>query len=309
MIKVTIPATTANLGGGFDCLGIAVNVYNEIYIEEAEQFEIMTDRDLPSGANNLVYRSMSALFDKAISLGMGDGKYLRHYMESKDKTLPVRIRQVNRIPKTSGLGSSAACIVGGVMAANALIGDVFPKSKLASYCAALEGHPDNVLPALFGGITVGSMQGKEVIYTKKNVTGGIKVNLYYPSFALETKQSRKVLPPNYPLCDVVFSMSRALLTFAALTSGDSKLLKNAVGDKLHEPYRSPLIPDYENIRAINEDCGAIACFLSGAGPSVGAFVNDKFKFDRMRERLSFLPNNWRVFECDIPKSGAKVELL
>lgn len=307
MIKITVPATSANLGGGFDCMGVAVNIYNEIYVRQSDGLVIDTDKDIPKDERNLVYRSMVALFDWALErVGGGNmPKILSEYAATK--ILNVYIKQVNNIPKTSGLGSSAACIVGGAAAANALLGEMFTKNEIADFCAATEGHPDNALPAIFGGAVASVMTDSGVKFVKTNVDKSIRLNIYTPSFPLETKMSRKVLPKSYQLQDVVYSLSRAVVTFAALMEGDIKLLGSVVGDRLHEPYRGKLIADFDHVVKASGECGSVAEYLSGAGPSIAAFSDAKFKTEKMRERLSYLPNNWRMFECEIANKGCTTE--
>ena len=310
MIKVSVPATSANLGGGFDCLGLAVDIYNEVYVRRNNVLKIETDQDIPTGSNNLVYRAFVAALEAAAPLIPVENRpeLLAEYLADKNKPLGLYLKQVNRIPKTSGMGSSAACIVAGVLAANKFLDNALSRADVIKLCTRLDGHPDNVLPAIVGGVTAGVvLSDGSVEYVKAAPPKELSVNVYTPSFALETRASRKVLPETYSRKDVVYSLSRAVVTFAALREGDIKTLRAVVGDRLHEPYRAGLIPDFESVKNMNMEAGAVAVYLSGAGPSVAAFVTDKFKTDKMREKLGFLPNNWKMNECEIVRGGAKAE--
>lgn len=255
MIRVKVSATSANIGSGFDCMGLALDLFNEIQVELSDEFEVVTSIGVPTDKTNLVYASMNEVF-KLVS------------REGEN----VRLIQNDGIPLASGLGSSAAAIVSGVVAANALMGYPLTADEVNALCVRLDGHPDNVMPALVGGITASVWDGNRVTYVKAHAPKDLIVALATPSFPLPTKEARKALPNSYLREDLVHSLSRAVVTFGALASG--RLEKLAVmDDKIHEPYRRPLIKDCDKVFAAYKSAGAISSFVSGAGPTLAAFFN------------------------------------
>jgi homoserine kinase len=289
MIKVRVPATSANLGAGFDSMGVALDVYNEIHAALCDKagFTIETDPDLPADGGNLVARSMRHVFDLTGFQPRG-----------------VRIRQVNNIPKTSGMGSSAACIAGGVFAANALAGGVLNERRLIDLCAELDGHPDNVVPCITGGVTACLTEGGRVTYLKA-VPRGIKVLAMIPSFTLATAVARKALPDSYTREDAVYNIGRAALTFGALCTGKYELLRRCSGDRIHQPYRRNLIEDFDGITELVLSAGALSAYLSGAGPSVVAFIAGEFDERVLVKGLAKYPK-WHYRICGIPEKGIEV---
>ncbi|WIF96135.1 homoserine kinase [Caminicella sporogenes] len=294
MIKVRVPATTANVGPGFDCLGIALNLYNNFYFEEIEEgLKIEgTDREFQN-EDNLVFQSMKKTFDK---------------IGYKYKGIKILIE--DNIPISRGLGSSAACIVGGVVGANRLAGDVLSKEELLKIATEIEGHPDNVAPALFGGMTAAIYENGKVYFSKINITEGLKFYALVPNFRLSTEKARSVLPQNIPYKDGVYNVGRTALLISSLVNGEFHLLREACKDKLHQNYRGKLIDDYDEIIKICEDIGVVGVFLSGAGPTIMALDKEgvyiKEKFEREFSRLNA---TWKVYELSIDFYGAKVEEL
>lgn len=254
---VTAPATSANIGAGFDCMGIALTLCNEIEVFETDrELEIITDPKFSAGKDNLVYQSM----DKVFSLC--------------GRRVNTGFKQINRIPAASGLGSSAACVVAGVTAANALLNFPLSEKDVIELCTALDSHPDNVVPCIVGGVTAGATDNGKVYYTGRVPDNRFTFAACTPPFGLKTEEMRKVLPDSYSRADVVFSLQRAVLTFSALTGGDKELLR-VLDDKLHTPYRKPLIKGYNEIERQLKEAGALAVYLSGAGPTVtGIFYGE-----------------------------------
>lgn len=278
--KIRVSATSANIGAGFDCMGLALNLYNEIDIGPCDKKLIIeTDKNLPSDETNLVYLSMKRVFDLC------------------GKIPNVHIKQTNNIPVASGLGSSAACIVAGVLGANELLNNPLNERELVDLCTAMDGHPDNVVPAIKGGVTAGVIMGGHVEYIKCNAPENLILYAATPDFELHTSVSRSVLPSVYSREDVVYSLSRAIVTFAALVNGDVDMLK-IIDDKLHQPYRKPLIKGYDEICGAFEKSGAISHFLSGAGPTIIGFFKEEKKLE--------LPNNWLCRKLNIVNTGAQI---
>lgn len=280
MVRIKVPATSANLGAGFDCMGLALDIYNELIVEPCEKLVIETDDDLPKDLNNLVASTMKKTYEH---LGYEfKGAYLK---------------QINNIPKTSGLGSSAACIVAGVTAANVLLGNPLTQEDVVDLCTAFDGHPDNVVPAIMGGITVSVINGAGKVHTFRCLPEkNLKVALLIADFELSTTKARSVLPDMYSRADLVYSLSRAVATFAALSTGDFEKLKYIMDDKIHTPYRRHLIKDFDEITQQFKNSNALGVFLSGAGPTIAAFVDNSF--------IPFTPpTHWRLEVRDIIDKG------
>lgn len=295
MYKVKIPATSANLGPGFDCMGVALNLYNYIEVEEIEKglvIEINGDRDrIQTNESNLVYRSMKALFEKV------------GYMPSG-----IRIVQTNGIPITRGLGSSAACIVGGLFAANEIVGRKLNKYELAVLAATLDGHPDNTTPAILGGLIVSVLDGKDLFHVSIDIPENIRFAAFIPGFTLSTVKARRILPERIYHKDAVFNAGRAALLVASLMTGSLGNLPCAFQDRLHQPYRKKLIPDMERIIEKSLRNGARGCFLSGAGPTVIAILDgnyDKF-LNEMNMYIKPLNGSWHMELLGVDKRGVDI---
>jgi homoserine kinase len=313
LIKIRVPATSANIGAGFDCMGLALDIFNEVGVEINDGGLIInTDGDIPRDETNLVFSSIVAgteYIKKHFSNNSKRSKFLTGYLKNPSVIKNLTITQKNNIPVSSGMGSSAACVVAGILAADALCGGVLSEDELISIATATDGHPDNVVPALIGAISA-SIAGEDgrVHYLRINPPKPPDVVLFVPSFRLPTSASRKALPKLYKREDTVFNIGRAVLTFASLTSGDLSLLKHAVGDRIHQPYRQGLIANYDDVFGFAKKCGAIACYLSGAGPTIAAFCDKSFDDAKMQTLLDGLPDKWKVLKCRISEYGATTEI-
>ena len=267
MVTVTVPATSANVGAGFDSLGLAVSLYNEFTFEEADKLEIISldGALIPTGPSNLVYRSAKAVFDQL------------------DIPMPgLRITQQNAIPMARGLGSSSSCIVAGILGANAMLGNKLTPRQMLTMATGIEGHPDNVAPAMLGGFVTSVFDEGQVYSVKKQIDTSLVFAAFIPNFKLLTEKARAALPQNVSHKDAVYNLSRAALATAAFCDGDYELLGVATKDKLHQQYRLPLIPGGDEIFAMANDLGAYATYISGAGPTIMAVVNkeDELFFER-----------------------------
>ena len=219
MIRVRVPATSANMGPGFDSIGIAVELYNEFGFEETEsglKFNGVAEEFC--NENNVVYEAMMFCFNK--------GKY-------NPKGLEISTIKQD-IPISRGLGSSSSCIVAGLIGANAIMGNKFSKDEILQMAVEIEGHPDNVAPAVLGGMVVAIMEGGRVYYDIVKVQEHVKFIPIIPDFRLSTKDARVVLPKEISLKDGVYNVSRASLMVTALTNGNYDLLKYACRDAFHE---------------------------------------------------------------------------
>lgn len=298
MIHIRIPATSANMGPGFDSIGIAVELYNHIWVEEqAEGLTIEVKRKqaipVPTDETNLIYETMKYFYDR------------------KGLPMPgVKIVQEDHIPMIRGLGSSAACIVGGLFAANALAGNLCDRDELAQMAAQLEGHPDNSNPAIFGSMVVGAQNEKEMNHVRLELPDDLLFATMVPDFPVSTADARGVLPNAYTRGDMVFNASRAALLVASMMTGKYENFDMAMEDRVHQPYRAQLIPGMNEIFAHAKEFGAAASYLSGAGSTLMAMVTkDRAEeFERkMSEYLGTLEHNWelKLFKADM--QGVLVE--
>ena len=272
MIQVSVPATSANVGAGFDSLGLAVSLHNVFTFEEAEGIQISSvdGTHVPAGSNNLVYRSARVVYDQL-------GIPLRG----------LRITQRNDIPMARGLGSSSACIVAGILGANALLGGRLTKRQMLTLATAIEGHPDNVAPAMLGGFVTSVIDEGQVYSVKKDIDPELAFAAFVPDFRLLTAKARAALPQMVSHKDAVYNLSRAALATAAFCDGDYALLGVATKDVLHKQYRLPLIQGGDEIFELALDLGAMAAYISGAGPTIMAVVHrdDQVFFERAAAAL------------------------
>ncbi|MFV0414646.1 MAG: homoserine kinase [Oscillospiraceae bacterium] len=257
MITVHVPATSANVGAGFDSLGLALSLGNTVVMEEAEGCHIASidQHKVPTGPENLVYHSARLLYEHC-----------------KKPFTGLTIRQNSPIPMARGLGSSSACIVAGLIGANALLKNPCTREDLLTIAAEIEGHPDNVAPALLGGLVASCIHEGRVYSVKKEISPMLEFGVFIPEFELLTQKARAALPKEVPHKDAVFNLSRAALCQAALCEGRLDLLPVATDDRLHQPYRLPLIPGGEEVFALAHKAGAAAVFISGAGSSILAVL-------------------------------------
>ncbi|TFE30714.1 homoserine kinase [Cohnella luojiensis] len=254
-VVVKVPASTANLGPGFDSLGMALSLYSWISMTPAESTRIILVGDNLEGISqdktNLVYVVAQAVFEKA---GV------------RIPELEIGIR--SDIPLTRGLGSSASAIVGALVAANSMIGNALTEDELFQMATALEKHPDNVGASLYGGIIAAAWDGARAEYVRIEPPSGMDVLVAIPEFELSTKKARNVLPDRISMEDAVFNVTHSSLLTAALASGRLDLLAHAMRDRLHQPYRAALIPGMEKILLEATEHGALGAVLSGAGPTI-----------------------------------------
>jgi homoserine kinase len=257
-ISVTVPATTANLGPGLDCIGLALNLYNRVTFEESSAGLSVSVKGegkgiIPEDETNLVVRAAERVFQLAGRRPAG-----------------LRVVQENQIPVKSGLGSSAAAVLAGILAANGLVGKPLNQEDILALASEIEGHPDNVAPALYGGLTLIVNEAGKLIVTRIPIHE-MSVAVVLPEFNLTTAEARAALPTQVPLADAIYNAGRVGLLVRALETGDYHALRVATQDKLHQPYRLPLIPGLTEVFEAGQAAGA-AVALSGAGPSVIAFA-------------------------------------
>jgi homoserine kinase len=261
-VTVKVPATTANLGPGFDCIGAALKLYNEvkftrldaggliIQVSGAEAEKVQTDE------SNLLYQA-----------------FVKLYQHIEQTPPPVKIEIKLGVPLARGLGSSATAIVGGLVAANQLAGSPLSELQVMELAIAMEGHPDNVVPALLGGcrLAATSQTGWEIcdITWHRHIVPVVAI----PDFELSTSEARRVLPTEVSRADAIFNISHFGLLLRGLATNREEWLKAALQDKLHQPYRQALIPGYEAVNAAAIAAGAYGMVISGAGPTLLALAD------------------------------------
>lgn len=299
--RVKVPASTANLGPGFDTLGMALSLYAWIEMEEASEtvFHLYGDEmnGVPQDKSNLLYQVAQMVFAEA------------------GVSVPeLSISMYSEIPLTRGLGSSATAIVGGMAAANAMIGSPLDNAKLFNMATLLEKHPDNVGASLFGGIITAVWDGERADYMRIEPPKDLEVLVIIPEFELETTKARTVLPTEISVKDAVYNISRTSLLTAALATGRLDLLGRAMQDRLHQPYRAALVPGMEKLLAEAPQHGALGIALSGAGPTLLCFVDRRES--RKNELEAFLKDTMKengisARTCWLPPclSGVTTELL
>ena len=293
---IRVPATTANLGSGFDCLGLALGLYNTIQVARAQALELIVEGEgaanLPRHAGNRVAQAM------------------QRACEAIGKPVPpLRLRMRNAIPLARGLGSSAAAAVGGILAANHWYGDPLSPADLLRLATDLEGHPDNVAPALLGGLCVVIVDEGRPLAVKIEWPPALRCIVFVPDAPLSTTKARAVLPATLTRADAVFNVGRAALWVAALTQTRYELLRLATQDRLHQPYRSKLIAGFDEVVAAALQAGARGAFLSGAGSSIAA-VADRAHAQiagamRRAAQSAGLPGT--VLVLDGERSGARID--
>lgn len=294
-VKVRVPATTANMGPGFDTLGMALKLYNEIEVEEiAGKTEIYNGR-LKSEEDfreNLIYQSIvSAMNEQGYS-----------YNGFKINVLKCDI------PMSRGLGSSSACIVGGITAANAIMENKMDMEDVIDLATKIEGHPDNVVPAALGGMVISIKVGEDIKHSKVNVPDKLKFVAMIPSFKVSTALSREVLPKSYLKEDCIFNTSRSAMLISALYNNEFDKLRICFEDKIHQPYRKSLIRNFDDVFKKSKDLGSIGEFISGSGSTLMAVVDknaEKF-VSSMKNFLSELEDTWKVILLDPDLQGARV---
>jgi homoserine kinase len=297
-VKVRVPATVANLGPGYDSLGAAIRMHLEIEIEpRRDSVEIFVEGEgaeqLPADESNLVIRSMNAFFD---------------HVGRRPSGFSVRVR--NPIPLAAGLGSSAAATVGGLFAARAVTGRTVPQTEMIQLATSIEGHADNVMPALIGGLVVcyRGEDDKEIRYFRVEPSDRLVPIVAVPAEGFSTVEARKALPNEVKFADAQFTASRAALLVAAMSAGaGADVLADAMNDRLHEPHRLKLMPETSAVYQEIKDAG-LPVALAGAGPSLLVVVprpESATRAEQVRRICRARKSGWRVFVSDWEPEGAK----
>lgn len=286
------------MGSGFDTLGVAVGLYNRIEVEEIPRGLEISNRGsggyIPQDKNNLIYRAMLEVFE---CVGYEPKGY--------------RISQNSTIPMTRGLGSSSACIIGGMLAANVISGRKLCYSEIVHLAAKMEGHPDNVGPALYGGFCVSMTDGDKTIVKSTKIENSIKFAACVPDFFVVTRKSRGTLPDKVDFRDATYNIAHASMMQAAMRDGDMDALKLAAGDRLHQRYRKSYIDGMEDIFEKAYELGSCATYLSGSGPTIMSVLGEGANgFGRgMREYFKKKGLEWRCMILSVDNVGAVVSVI
>lgn len=293
MIEVKVPATSANMGSGYDSIGIALSLHNTIRMEEYDRIEIteVSGEPVPTDETNLIYQCAKKVYEIC-------GKPLSG----------MRIEEDCAIPQTRGLGSSSACTVAGLLGANALLGNPLDKENIIDLAASIEGHPDNSTPAILGGFCVALLEYGKVWSVRVPMNGQVDFITFIPDFELSTEKARAAIPQKIEHHDAVFNLARAALLAGSLTTGKLENLGVAVGDCLHQPYRFDLIPSGRDVMHAAKAMGALGAFISGAGPSIIAVVNahDKTYLSRAQMYCQQHFPHWKPIRLVCDEVGAVV---
>ncbi len=308
-VSVKVPATTANLGPGFDCMGMALPIYNTVTIEETVlpgtgiEINVISEDDkadelslehIPMDENSIIYKAVELLYN---SIGQTPSE--------------LKITIHTQIPVARGLGSSASVIVGGLLAANELLGHPADEAALLSIATEVEGHPDNVTPAIVGGLVItSSEEDGSIVYKKLDWPKEWSITVCIPEYELATDISRSVLPKEVPMQDAVFNIKRMGMFVHAIHTKDSALMKLALKDKLHQPYRMKLVPGLEKIAAnLKHEENVLGCVLSGAGPAI-LVISEKNNLDKIK---SIVRDTWNdlnikaeIITLPVEENGAEI---
>jgi len=304
---IRIPATSANLGSGFDTLGLALALYNKVVVDDEPPADngrgaslrpriTVTGEGadvLPRDGTNLIYRTV-----------------LRFFEIVGRKPPPFSLATHNRIPLTGGLGSSSAALVGGLLAGNFLAGGLLSRDEILKIAFDEEGHPDNVAPALLGGLVLCVADDRRLTSVALPVPFDLRAVLFIPNFAMPTEEARRLLPSHVPHRDAVFNLGRAALLIAAFQTGRLELLRIATEDRLHQPYRRDMFPAMPRLMSAAVQAGALAACLSGAGSALLALTRGREEevAEAFRQAAARSGVAGRTVVVDVERQGAQVEV-
>lgn len=289
MIKIKVPATSANLGPGFDTMGLALNIYNNFYVEKSEKLIIENVPTKYQNRDNLFVVG----YDKALA--------------KKNISANVYVKFETSIPISRGLGSSSSLLVAGVVAANYLHSLNLTMQEMLDICNEIEGHPDNVAPCLLGGFVTTVVENALTYPNKINIDKKFKFTVMIPDFEVSTSEARAVMPKQIAVKDAVYSLSRAISLCFALQEGNEERLKVSFEDKIHEPYRKNLIADYEILKKEVLSKGALAFVISGSGSTCLAISTDERFSEKINKNI--LKASWNLIDCELHQDEVSVEIL
>ena len=289
-VKIKVPATSANIGSGFDCMGIAFKCYNTFefeIIDNGVEFSGWDERY--ANTDNLCYMAYKAVCDK---LGVSSN---------------VRISSVSvDVPVSRGLGSSATLIVAGAVGANRLNGNRLTDEEIFGICTEIEGHPDNIAPAIFGGLCASVVADSVPFTVKYSVSDNVYFTAVVPDFEVLTKEVRALIPSMVRREDAIFNMSRVAVLPRALEKADFNLIKLSTQDRLHERYKKKLFRNISDVEARAYECGAVAFLISGAGSTCLCISKEPIA-DKLNSSIKELENSWIAIPMYVDNKGAREE--
>ena len=291
--KVKVPGTSANIGVGYDCLGVALDYHLELEVEESDKIEF-----LENGAPFSIPIEDNYIFEAI--------KYTEKHLVKNIPSYKVNVIK-NNIPLARGLGSSSSAIVAGILIANTFAGNVLDTQQIVKLAVDMEGHPDNVVPAILGGMVLTAHDKDNIVYSTVSNCDDLYYYVMIPDFKLSTEKARSVLPKSYLVSDVINNMAKLGLLVNDLNNGKYDNLRFLLGDKLHQPYRYALINNSQEIFEATKKYGALGEYISGAGPTLMAlnYDNDDF-LNKMKEFLNTLPDRWTIDKKKVNLKGAEV---
>jgi len=290
MIKIKVPATSANLGPGFDTLGVALQLYATFTVEENHSFLITGCPPAYANEHNLFYKA-----------------YLHRCAEFNQKPKTIHIHIQSDIPVARGLGSSATFIIGGIICAQLLHDVPYTFEDIALAATKVEGHPDNVCPALYGGLCASLIHNGEVYTEHYPIHQDIRFYFVVPDFELLTSLTRLALPDKVLLTDAVHNLSRLPILLKSIEYAKQKEIDLCLQDTLHHPYRYPLIYQSESVLAILEEHGIKSAYISGAGPTIGIIVNKPIDVTSIQAKLKSLRHEFKLIELPVDYTGLRIE--
>ncbi len=295
-VHVRVPATSANIGPGFDCLGVALTMYAGFTCEKI-------DFGLEITGCPEIFRNENNLFVQA---------YRRAEREIGVKPAPIRVHIETDVPVARGLGSSATMLAGGVTAANAMNGSPLTRQQLVTLCNEMEGHPDNIAPAVLGGMCASFVEDGLPVSVRVDVAKNIGFIALIPNYETETKAMRAVLPREIPFGDAVFNSSRLAVMLHGFERGRLDLVGKALDDRLHQPYRQHLIHEYDRAKSLAMDAGCAAFCISGSGSTcLGVCQADQAKriAGQVQNQLNDSPYEWKVVALGLDTEGSVAAIL
>lgn len=288
--KIKTPATSANLGPGFDILGVSLNLYNIFEVKESDKFAITGCNEKYDNENNTFFTAY------------------KKTAEVLNLNKKCEVIAKCDIPFSHGLGSSASLIVAGVLSANEIAKQnnnpkILDENEVFKIATTIEDHPDNIAPCLFGGLTISIEDNGQLLYKKISIDKNFYPTVFIPSYNLSTEEARKVVPTEITRKDSIYNTSHALLLIEALRSGDENLLKISQKDKIHVPYRKSLIKEYDMLNDVCIKNGALSFTISGAGPTmITISTNPQFS----KKLINYLPSDIKVLDLIFTNEGSKV---
>ena len=291
--KVKVPGTSANIGVGYDCLGVALDYHLELEVEESDKIEFLENGEpfsIPI-EDNYIFEAI---------------KYTEKHLVKNIPSYKVNIIK-NDIPLARGLWSSSSAIVAGILIANTFAGNVLDTQQIVKLAVDMEGHPDNVVPAILGGMVLTAHDKENIVYSTVSSCDDLYYYVMIPNFKLSTEKARSVLPKSYLVSDAINNMAKLGLLVNDLNNGKYDNLRFLLGDKLHQPYRYALINNSQEIFEATKKYGALGEYISGAGPTLMAlnYDNDDF-LNKMKEFLNTLPDRWTIDKKKVNLKGAEV---